>query len=362
MPDDHNRSTDARLSLGNWGAPRAPWEDASEGWQQQRWQWHSYKRSQSRRRRQVPILSQQILARSQVHGVWMDLEPLGPPTYWTNRCSTGDRSSDRSPRHRDGSPESQAAETGWGDIGLGLGTTGQGEEELCSRGGTADAMQQKMEEARAEMASVDKAVNEARQLAVQDTVIFSDVEVLVTSIAAAAPATNPRSGGTRSVSENDGCANEHEGNATSAAAGADADDADDADSHSGNGAFSKSCRSLGKQCCEKPWDKLRTLQLDKARKAQGHPWRDASVSQQKGCGKDWRTTLARSGRRSTRSSRADSSRRPTTDLLPTEGWEGAAGRRTPSSNARRTPMVEADPRKVDGQKSTMESDTRMQNW
>ena len=41
------------------------------------------------------------------------------------------------------------------------------------------AIQQQMEEARAEMVLADKAVNEARQLAVQDTVIFADVEVLV---------------------------------------------------------------------------------------------------------------------------------------------------------------------------------------
>ena len=41
------------------------------------------------------------------------------------------------------------------------------------------AIQQQMEEARAEMVLADKAVNEARKLAVQDTVIFADVEVLV---------------------------------------------------------------------------------------------------------------------------------------------------------------------------------------
>ena len=67
---------------------------------------------------EVPILSQQILARPHLHGVWI----------WA----------DRSPGHRDGGPESQAAETGWCDTGLGLGTTGQGEEEPCSRGGAAD--------------------------------------------------------------------------------------------------------------------------------------------------------------------------------------------------------------------------------
>ena len=44
------------------------------------------------------------------------------------------------------------------------------------------AMQQKMEEARAEMALADKAVNEARQLAVRDTVIFADVELLVQAL------------------------------------------------------------------------------------------------------------------------------------------------------------------------------------
>ena len=59
----------------------------------------------------------------------------------------------------------------------------------------------------------------ARQLAVGDTVIFADVEVLVQALRPAAPATSLRPGGTRSVGENDGCADEHEGNATSAAAG-----------------------------------------------------------------------------------------------------------------------------------------------
>ena len=54
MPDDHNRSTDARLSPGNWGCtPELRGRGASDGWQQQRLQWHSHKRSQSRRGRQV---------------------------------------------------------------------------------------------------------------------------------------------------------------------------------------------------------------------------------------------------------------------------------------------------------------------
>ena len=68
----------------------------------------------------------------------MDLEPSRPRTYWTNWSSAGDLSSDRSPGHRDGGTESHAAETVWCDIGLGLGTTGQGEEEPCSRGGADD--------------------------------------------------------------------------------------------------------------------------------------------------------------------------------------------------------------------------------
>ena len=44
------------------------------------------------------------------------------------------------------------------------------------------AAQQKMEEAKTEMAAADKSVNEARQLAVQDTSIFADAEVLVQAL------------------------------------------------------------------------------------------------------------------------------------------------------------------------------------
>ena len=47
-------------------------------------------------------------------------------------------------------------------------------------------IQQKMEEARAEMVLADKAANEARQLAVQDTVIFAERGGSGTGIAAAA--------------------------------------------------------------------------------------------------------------------------------------------------------------------------------
>ena len=36
---------------------------------------------------EVPAVSQQILARSKVYDVWMDLEPSGLRTYWTDRCS-----------------------------------------------------------------------------------------------------------------------------------------------------------------------------------------------------------------------------------------------------------------------------------
>ena len=50
----------------------------------------------------------------------------------------------------------------------------------------------------------------------------------------------------------------------------------------------------------------------------------------------------------TRSSGADSSTRSTTDFLPTEVWESAAGWRTPGLNARRTPTAEADPEKWTG--------------
>ena len=142
------------------------------------------------------------------------------------------------------------------------------------------SMQQKMEEARAEMALADKAVNEAQTAGCpghRDLRRGSG-----TGVAAAAPATSLRPGGTRSVGENDGCANEHEGNATSAAAGANADNTDDADSHSGIGAFPKvtghagssAARSYATEHCS--WTKPARF---------------------KNTPRDWRTTLARSGRR-----------------------------------------------------------------
>ena len=53
------------------------------------------------------------------------------------------------------------------------------------------AAQQKMEEARAEMAAADKSVDEARQLAVQDTSIFADAEVLVQALRVYSPSNRP---------------------------------------------------------------------------------------------------------------------------------------------------------------------------
>ena len=126
MPDDHNRSTDARISPGNWGCTQG-----SMGGRIRRMATAAMAMALLQKIPvaakatgdvEVPILSEQILARSRMHGVWMDLQPSRPRTYWTNRCSTGYRSSDRSPGQRDGGPESQAAENGWCGIGLGLGS------------------------------------------------------------------------------------------------------------------------------------------------------------------------------------------------------------------------------------------------
>ena len=182
MPNDHNRSGDARRGLGNWECTQ------------------SFVGGRIRRMAaaamamalvqtvavaaeatgdvEVSGLSQQMLAGSQVHSVWMDLEPSRPRTYGTSWCSAGDRSADRSSGHRDGGAEGQTAETGGCDTGLGLGSAGQGEEPR-PRGGAADDDSAGDGGSESEMALAEKAVNEARQLAVQDTVIFADVEVLV---------------------------------------------------------------------------------------------------------------------------------------------------------------------------------------
>ena len=138
-------------------------------------------------------------------------------------------------------------------------------KNFCSRGGTADGDAAKMEEARAEMASADKAVNEARELAVQDTVIFADVEVLVQALrmqpqqktldpaareALARMSDAPTS--MRSMQQ----AQQQEPTPTTLMTPRILRER----------SLSKNCMSRRKQCCEKPCDKRRTLQLDKARK------------------------------------------------------------------------------------------------
>ena len=202
---------------------------------------------------EVPGLSQQILAGSQMHSVWMDVEPLRPRTNGTSWCSAGDRGADRSSGHRDGGAEGQTAETGGCGAGLGPGSAGQGEEEPRSRGGVT-TIQQKMEEARADQTAGGSGHCDLRRCGGAGA-----------SDAHASPATNPRSGFTRGSGENDRCLDQQKTNATSATASVSADDAD---GHAGN-SLSKNCRSRRKLCCAKPCDKRRTLQLDTARKARG---------------------------------------------------------------------------------------------
>ena len=168
-------------------------------------------------------------------------------------------------------------------------------------------VQQKMEEARAEMASSDKAVNEARQLAVQDTVIFADDEVLEKAL--------------RMLPQQqtlDSAAREALARMTDAPT---------------------SMRAMQQMQQQGPTPKavLREAVRQAENTAVGESPQDPTT-QQTSCGKDWRTTLARSGRRSTRSSGADPSRRSTTDLLPTEGRESAGGRsRQTEDNCKQRP-------------------------
>ena len=196
-------------------------------------------------------------------------------------------------------------------------------------------IQLKMEEARAEMVLADKAVNEARQ--------FADVEVLLQAMRM-----QPQQ------QTLDPAVRQALARMTDALTSMRAmQQAQQPDGHAGNGAFPRTAGHAGSCAARSHATSGEHCSWTKARKVRGRLWRDASALQRKSCEKDWRTT---------RSSGAESSKLSTTDLHPVERWDWEAGWRSPSSSARRAPMTEADPRKVDGQKSTMEDDTRKQNW
>ena len=177
------------------------------------------------------------------------------------------------------------------------------------------------------------------------------------SDAHAALATKPRSGGTRGSGENDRCAYEREGNAAGAAASANPNNTDDADGHAGNGAFPREEAVLREAM----------RQAENTAVGQSpHGSRASGGTQASHSGR----AAGRTGERPWREVDGDRRRAPE-QIRPScqrqiclllKTGESAAGWRSPSSSARRTPMAEADPRKVDGQKSTMENQTRMQNW
>ena len=101
------------------------------------------------------------------------------------------------------------------------------------------AAQQKMEEAKAEMAAADKVVDEARQLAVQTPRFFCRCGNTGASSATSTSAADPQHSYSRSSDENDRRDSEHEESAASAAAETSASHANDADDQPRIGAFPK---------------------------------------------------------------------------------------------------------------------------
>ena len=88
---------------------------------------------------EVPYLSQQVLARSEVHDVRGDLEPPRARIHGTNRGTLEIRGTNRNQGHRNGNPKSQAATSGRSNAGFSPGTTSQSREKFGTRGGTADS-------------------------------------------------------------------------------------------------------------------------------------------------------------------------------------------------------------------------------
>ena len=117
--------------------------------------------------------------------------------------------------------------------------------------------QQKMEEAKTEMAAADKSVNEARQLAVQDTSMFADGS----SATLPDPAARPRCKRPRSPSECDRGADKHEGEATRTASSS----TNDANSDTRVRAVQGAANHTGKQFFERRCGKPKPLPCSRAR-------------------------------------------------------------------------------------------------
>ena len=198
--------------LARWETLRVSLEDASEGWPQQRWQWQSYRRSQSRRRRQVawkcPSCRNKILARSHMHYVWMYLEPSRPRTYWTDRCSPRFRITDRISGYRNGNPKGQAVAACWSDFGLGPGATSQSEEKPGSRGGAVDGGAAKDERSKSKDGSGEQIGGRGQTAGSPRHLDLCRRRSSGTSVTSSAPATGPQCGHQRSANEDDRRANE----------------------------------------------------------------------------------------------------------------------------------------------------------
>ena len=131
---------------------------------------------------EVPYLSQQVLARSEVHDVRGDLEPPRARIHGTNR---GTWRSEAPTEIRDTEmaiPKAKPPRPVGATLDSALARQARAKKSLALVEVQLTAAQQKMEEARIEMTTADKLVDEARQLAVQDTSIFADAEVLVQAL------------------------------------------------------------------------------------------------------------------------------------------------------------------------------------
>ena len=116
----------------------------------------------------------------------------------------------------------QAVAASWCDHGLGPGTTSQSEEEPCCCGGTVDGNAAKDGRSESRDGIGGQISGRGQTIGSPRHLDLCRRRSTGTSVAATAPATDPRYDRPRNFSENDRRADEHEGNATGAAAWANA--------------------------------------------------------------------------------------------------------------------------------------------
>ena len=200
----------------------------------QRRQWRSYTRSQSRRRRQVtwkcPVCRNkhwQDRRCTTCGWLWtlQGFEPVGQPGALPEiEAPTEILDAEIA------IPKARLARPVGATLDSALARQDRAKKNLGLVEVQLTAAQQKMEEAKTEMAAADKSVNEARQLAVQDTSIFADAEVLVQARSRCECPRRPREDG-RGLDR-------HESDATKTAAGS----ANDANNHPRVRAVEQSCQ------------------------------------------------------------------------------------------------------------------------